>query len=104
SVDGGAFAACASPVSFNVPAAPHQFQIRATDGTGNAGMVVRSWTVACAAPDAAGAVGLLHLDDGSQSQANATGGAAAFLGDDATAEATDPSAGAGRFAGGLGFG
>ncbi|MBA2542524.1 MAG: hypothetical protein H0V17_22975 [Deltaproteobacteria bacterium] len=103
SLDAAAFAACTSPVSFNAPAGAHQFQIRAVDGAGNTGMAIRSWTVACGAPAPEGAAGLLHLDDVGQTLANATGGAAATLGDDATVEVTDPTAGAGRFAGGLAF-
>jgi hypothetical protein len=60
--------------------------------------------VACAAPDAAGAAGLLHLDDGGQALPNAVpGGAAATLGDDLTDEPVDPAPAAGRFGGGLAF-
>jgi len=103
SLDAAAFAACPSPVSFNAAAGAHQFRVRAVDGAGNAGLATRSWTIACAAPAAAGAAGLLHLDDGAQSQPDAAGGAAALLGDDVTAEPTDPSAGPGRFGGGLVF-
>ncbi len=104
SVDGAAFAACTSPVSFNANAAPHQFRVRATDAAGNTGMEIRTWTIACAPPAPTGAAGLLHLDDGSQSQPNETGGPAAILGDDVTVEPADPAAGAGRFGGGLSFG
>ena len=60
--------------------------------------------MACAAPDPAGAAGLLHLDDADQALANvAVGGVPATLGDDATDETEDPAAGAGRFGGGLAF-
>jgi hypothetical protein len=103
SLDGAAFTECTSPLSFNAPAGSHQFAVRAVDGAGNGGMAIRTWTIACAAPGPEGAVGLFHFDDGGQTQINATGGAAATLGDDANPEATDPSGGAGRFAGGLEF-
>lgn len=105
SLDGAAFAACASPMATNLPAGPHQLQIRATDAAGNIGMVTRSFTVTCAAPDSAGAAGLLHLDDGGQTQDNAVaGGAAATLGDTVEVEPADPAAlASGRFGGALSF-
>ena len=103
SIDGAAFAPCASPVAFNLPAAAHTFAVRAVDAAGNSATANRGWTVACAAPDPAGAAGVLHLDDASQVQPNAAGGASATLGPSDTAEAADPSAVTGRFAGGLGF-
>jgi hypothetical protein len=107
SVDGAAFAACASPfaISPNLPAGPHQFAVRATDAAGNATTMTRSWTVVCAPPDAAGAAALLHLDDTGQTLANAVaGGAPATLGDTAAVEPGDPAAlPAARFGGGLAF-
>jgi concanavalin A-like lectin/glucanase superfamily protein len=105
SLDGSAFAACTSPFAVNLPAGAHQFTVRATDGAGNATSVPRAWTVACSAPDAAGAAGLLHLDDAGQTLANAVpGGAPATLGDTAIAEPGDPTPlAAARFAGGLTF-
>ncbi|MBA3398129.1 MAG: LamG domain-containing protein, partial [Deltaproteobacteria bacterium] len=61
-------------------------------------------TVACAAPDATGAAGLLHLDDNAQTLANGVaGGASATLGADATVEVADPGFVAGRFGSGLTF-
>lgn len=104
SLDTAAFAACTSPVAFNARAGAHQFRVRATDAAGNTTTELRAWTIACAAPDPAGAVGLLHLDDTGQTLANATGGPAATLGDDATVEAADPAPlAAGRFGGALSF-
>ncbi len=104
SMDGGAFAACTSPYAMNVPAGAHELQIRATDDAGNVAMAVRGWNVACAAADATGAAGLLHLDDNAQTLANGvTGGASATLGADATVEVTDPGFVAGRFGSGLTF-
>jgi hypothetical protein len=102
-VDGAGFAACTSPVSYNLPAASHTFAVRATDGAGNTATANRGWTVSCAAPDPAGAAGLLHLDDTGQIQTNATGGANATLGPTELAEPADPTPASGRFAGGLGF-
>ncbi|MCW5809312.1 MAG: hypothetical protein KIT31_43565, partial [Deltaproteobacteria bacterium] len=87
SLDGAAFAACTSPVAFNLPAGAHQFRVRAVDVAGNIGTELRAWTVACAAPDTLGAAGLLHLDDTGQTLANAVaGGAPATLGDTAAVE------------------
>jgi hypothetical protein len=105
SFDGGAFGACASPVATNLPAGPHQFAVRATDGVGNLTTVTRAWTVACSAPDPAGAAGLLHLDDTGQTLANAvTGGVPATLGDTIAVEPADPTPlAAGRFGGALAF-
>jgi hypothetical protein len=105
SLDGGAFAACTSPFGVNLPAAPHSFSVRASDAAGNVTTVTRSWTVACSAPDAAGAAGLLHLDDTGQVLANAVpGGAPATLGDTPAVEPVDPAPlAAARFAGGLAF-
>jgi len=105
SFDGGGFAACTSPVAVNLPAGPHQFAVRATDGASNATTMTRAWTVACGAPDATGAAGLLHLDDTGQTLANAVaGGASATLGDTAAPEPGDPAPlAAGRFGGALTF-
>ena len=104
SIDGAAFEPCASPWAANLPAGAHTLRIRAIDAATNMATLVRSFTVACAAPDVAGAAGLLHLDDGTQSLANAVaGGAGATLGDTAMAEIADPAPTAGRFGGGLVF-
>lgn len=105
SVDNGAFAACTSPVSINLPAGNHSFAVHAADGAGNQTTATRTWTVACAAPDATGAAGLLHLDTADQSQPNAVaGGAAATLGDTAMADPADPMfVAAARFNGGFSF-
>lgn len=97
------FRPCPNPFTFNAPAGAHTFYLRATDGAGTSTAVERSFTIACAAPDPTGALGLLHLDDASQIQASATGGAAATLGTTDQVEAVDPSAGTGRFGGGLDF-
>ena len=103
SVDGAPFAACASPIAYNLPAGAHELGIRAADSAGNVTILTRSWTVACAPPDPNGAAGLLHLDDTGQVLASATGGAAATLGTNDTIELVDPTPIAGRFAGALGF-
>ena len=105
SVDGGAAAPCTSPVSLNLPAGSHTFAVSATDGAGNTGTTARTWTVACSAPDATGAAGVLHLDVADQIQPDAAaGGAPATLGDTPTAEATDPMfVAAARFGGGFAF-
>ncbi|MDQ3299209.1 MAG: LamG domain-containing protein [Myxococcota bacterium] len=104
SMDGAAFAACTSPYATNLPAGAHELQVRATDDAGNIATAVRGWTVACAAPDATGAAGLLHLDDNAQTLANGVaGGASATLGADATVEVADPGFVAGRFGSGLTF-
>jgi hypothetical protein len=104
-VDTAAPAPCTSPVSMNLPAGQHTFSVRSTDAAGNQGSAARTWTVACAAPDATGAAGLLHLDTGDQSQANAVpNGQPATLGDTANPEATDPThIGQARFGGGFSF-
>lgn len=105
SLDGGAFAACASPFAVNLPAGPHGFSVRATDAASNVTTVTRTWTVVCTAPDTTGAAGLLHLDDTGQTLANAVaGGAPATLGDTTAIEPGDPAPlAAARFAGGLAF-
>jgi len=105
SLDGAAFAACTSPIATNLPAGPHMFAVRAIDAAGNEASASRAWTVACAAPDATGAAGLLHLDDAGQIQSNAVAaGATATLGDTMDVEPGDPTAlAAARFGGGLSF-
>lgn len=52
SLDGGAFAACASPQDFaSLPDGPHAVAVRATDGHGNTGpAVVHGWSVDTEAP------------------------------------------------------
>lgn len=106
SLDGAAFAACTTPFGVNLPAGAHQFAVRASDAAGNVTTVTRAWTVACNPPDAAGAAGLLHLDEAGQTLANAVaGGPPATLGDTAMVEPGDPAAlAAARFGGGLTFG
>jgi hypothetical protein len=92
------------PVTYSLPAGPHQFAVRAVDAAGNVGSAMRAWTVVCTAPDTLGAAALLHLDDRTQTLANAvTGGVPATLGDTTAVETTDPGFVTGRFAGGLGF-
>lgn len=104
SMDSEPFAACASPWVGNLPAGIHTLRIRAVDGAMNVGTLVRSFTVACGPADPTGAAGLLHLDDTTQTLANAvTGGAEATLGDTAMPEIADPAATAGRYSGGLVF-
>jgi hypothetical protein len=105
SLDGAAFAACASPVATNLPAGEHSFAVRALDAADNVTTVTRTWTVACAAPDPTGAAGLLHLDESDQTLANAVvGGASATLGATIDVEPEDPAViAAARFGGGLGF-
>jgi hypothetical protein len=98
-VDAGAFAACSGTYATNLSAAPHTFRVRATDAAGNVTNATRDFTVACAAPDVASAVGLLHLDDSGQTLANAAGGATAVLGATDQPEPIDPALGAGRFGG-----
>lgn len=104
-VDDAPAAPCASPLGRNLPAGPHELAITARDAAGNLGEAIVAWIVACGAPDATGAVGLLHLDDIGQSLANAVeGGAPATLGDDALAEVGDPASIAeGRFGRALAF-
>jgi hypothetical protein len=98
-----AYRACPNPFTFNAPAGEHMFMIRAVDAAGNATSTLRSFTIDCPAADPTGAIGLLPLDDGSQVQANATGGAGAILGTTDQPEAVDPSSGTGRFGAGLEF-
>lgn len=101
--DGGAFAACASPVAMNLPAGAHSFAVQSVDEVGNTATATRAWTVACAAASSAGAAGQLHLDDTGQTLANAVaGGAPAVLGDTIAVESDDPAEIAnGRFGGAL---
>jgi hypothetical protein len=104
SLDSGAFAPCAMAFAANLPAGPHNVRIRAADGAGNVTTVTRAFTVACAAPDATGASGLLHLDDTGQALANeVAGGPEGVLGSDGTVEVADPAATTGRFGGALVF-
>jgi len=105
SLDGAPFTACASPISYSLPAGAHTFTVRAVDGAGNVASQARSWTVACSAPDTVGAAALLHLDETTgQTLANAVaGGAPATLGDTTMVEVADPAFAPGRFAGGLAF-
>lgn len=102
-LDSGAFAPCVDTFAFNAPAGPHEFEVRAVDDAGNSGSAIRTWTIACAAPDATNAAGLLHFDDTGQTQSNATGGAPATLGSTPDVEPSDPAPTSGRFAGGLAF-
>ena len=105
SIDSGPYAPCTSPVELSLPVGSHSIRLRATDAAGNTGATTRSFIVACAAPDGAGAAGLLHLDVADQSQPNAVaGGAPATLGTDDTVELADPAVvAAARFGGGLDF-
>ncbi len=104
SLDSAAFVPCVSPFAMNLPEGAHNVRIRAADAAGNVTTVTRAFTVACAAPDVAGAGGLLHLDDTGQALANAVvGGAAGTLGTDGTVEVGDPAATTGRFGGALVF-
>jgi hypothetical protein len=103
SVDGAPFAACGSPFGFNAAAGAHSFSVRSTDGAGNSTTATRMFNVACAAPDPAGSLGVLHLDDSGQVLANGTGGASATLGTTDQPETVDPVFTTGRFAGGLAF-
>jgi len=98
-----AFHACPNPFTFNAPAGAHTFYLRSTDAGGMTSELQRGFTIECAAPDPSGTIGLLHLDDASQVQANASGGASATLGSTDQVEAADPAAGTGRFGGGLDF-
>ncbi len=99
----GAWGACTSPYAFNSAAGTLSFQLRSTDAAANTTTVTRSFEIACAPPNATDAVGVFHFDTASQVQENATGGVAATLGPTDQAETSDPTAGAGRFGGGLGF-
>jgi len=102
-IAGGEWTICSSPRAFNLPAGAGSFDIRSTDAADNQTVLTRSFTVACAAPDtAADVLGLLHLDDGTQVQPNATGGATATLGPTDQPEASDPAfLNNARFGGGL---
>ncbi|HUS27981.1 MAG TPA: LamG-like jellyroll fold domain-containing protein [Kofleriaceae bacterium] len=103
SVGGAAARPCTSPFGFNSAAGNQSFTINATDAAGNMTTISRSFTITCSAPDPAGSLGLLHLDDNGQTLANATGGASATLGNTDQAEAIDPMFTSGRFSGGLAF-
>ncbi|MBX3034925.1 MAG: hypothetical protein KF865_13475 [Bdellovibrionaceae bacterium] len=51
SLDSAAFAACASPKSFNVAAGAHSLKVRARDEAGNAsGVISHSWTIDLSVP------------------------------------------------------
>ncbi|MGE0868541.1 MAG: LamG domain-containing protein [Kofleriaceae bacterium] len=105
-LDGGAAMPCTSPLDASYPAGAHELTIRAVDAAGNPGMASRAWTVACQAPAAGAAIGLLHLDDGaSQVLANAVpNGPDATLGTTTAPEPADPGAlTTARFGGGLSF-
>jgi hypothetical protein len=102
SLDSGPFIACGSPIAYNLAAGAHTFAVRTVDNAGNTSSIIRSWTVLCGPPDPTGA-SLLHLDDGSQVQPNASGGASATLGSTDMVEANDPTSVAGRFVAALGF-
>ena len=102
-VDGGAWVPCTNVFAFNHPSGAVSFEVRAVDGANNETIAARTWTVACAAPDITGAVGLLHLDDNAQVLANAGGGAGATLGPTADVEASDPAFVSGRFGSALNF-
>lgn len=94
---------CESPLGYNQAAGPGSFDVRATDAAGNSSTLTRTFTIACAAPEPTGALGLLHLDDTTQELANATGGAGATLGTSSEVEAADPVSTAARFGTGLAF-
>jgi HYR domain/Fibronectin type III domain len=50
-LDGGSFSACSSPASLTgLSSGSHTFQVRATDGAGNAATASRSWTVDATPP------------------------------------------------------
>jgi hypothetical protein len=105
-LDGAAFAACSSPVSYpSLSMGQHTFAVRVRDSVGNYDPTpaTRTFTVACSAPDPTGSLGLLHLDDSGQVLANATGGATGLLGTTDQPETVDPTFTTGRFAGGLAF-
>lgn len=104
SIDMAAFVPCTSPWAANLSAGAHGLRIRAVDAATNSATLVRNFNVSCGAPDATGAAGLLHLDDTTQTLANAvTGGAGATLGDTAMPEIADPAMTSGRFGGALVF-
>jgi len=102
-IDGGAFAACTGPVSYNLPPGTHSFTLRALDAAGNSTTVVRTFTVVCNAPDATSSAGLLHFEDGAQILVNAAGGASATLGPTDQVETADPVLTTGRFGAGVQF-
>ena len=103
-LDNADFTACSSPFRFNAAAGGHSLRIRAVDQAGNTTTAPRSWTIECFAPDAAGAAGLLHLEDASQNLENSVNGAGAVLGTDTNVEEVDPaSITAARFGRGLAF-
>ncbi len=66
-LDGAAFAACTSPVSFaSLPDGPHHLDIRATDTFGNVGTAGRDWLVDNTAPTVtitSGPSGTVNTDD-----------------------------------------
>jgi hypothetical protein len=68
-LDSAAFASCSSPVAYaGVADGTHTFQVRAIDGTGNAGPVAsRTWTVDLTPPPAP------TIDSGPAGETNATG-------------------------------
>jgi hypothetical protein len=65
SVDGGAFAACVSPLTLSgLAPGQHSFSVRGTDLAGNVGAsVLRSWVTAAADRDGDGSTALADCDD-----------------------------------------
>jgi len=57
SLDGAAFAACASPASFTLQAGSHELRVRASDAAGNTATETRAWTVKCGGGHATAAAG-----------------------------------------------
>jgi len=57
SLDGAAFAACASPASFTLQAGSHELRVRASDAAGNTATETRAWTVKCGGGHASAAAG-----------------------------------------------
>jgi hypothetical protein len=51
SIDGGAYAPCASGHTISVDPGPHTFTVRATDPVGNAATATDTWTVDAEAPE-----------------------------------------------------
>lgn len=100
-LNGGAWTACPSPFSYNQAAGAATFEVRSIDEAGNETIAVRSFSIACSAPSAAGASGLLSFEDGTQVLANGTGGASATLGPTAEPETADPAFVSGRFGMGI---
>ncbi len=91
SIDGAAAAPCTSPLGASLAPGPHSITIRAVDAVENTAMATRMFTVACAAPSASGAIGLLRFDTDDQVQPTAVaGGPTAFLGDTEMDEPIDP--------------